>query len=764
MCVRFPVLSRVLLLGVALLLAPRLAWADGRTGEQIYRQQCASCHGANGEGTDDNYPHPLAGNRTVTQLSRLIARSMPKDAPKDKKCKGADAELVASYIFDTFYSPAAQARNRPPRIELARLTIGQYQNAVADLIGSFRGTGHWDAERGLRGEYYKVRWFNGKFLERRDPQVQFTFTDQGPAPEKVKTKEIAVRWSGAVLAPETGEYEFIVQSENSARLWINDNQQPLIDAWVRSGSDTEHRATITLLGGRVYPIRLEFSRTKDKTASVALAWKLPRQSAELIPTRNFSPGWFPELFVVQTPFPPDDRSMGYERGTSVSKAWDQATTEAAIEVAGYVATHLPELAGVKPEAKDRDAKLRDFCRRFAERAFRRPLTDEQKRFFVDRQFERSRDLEIAVKRVVLLVLQSPRFLYRELGGGHDDYDVASRLSFGLWDTLPDPELLRAASAHQLHTREQVVSQAERMVGDLRTHAKVRAFLLQWLKVDPAPDLSKAPERFPGFDKATATDLRTSLELFLDDVVWGSSSDYRQLFLADTLYLNGRLARFYGANLPAEAPFQKVALGPQGRAGVLSHPYLMATFAYTASTSPIHRGVFLARNILGVTLRPPPEAFAPLAEEMHPELTTRERVALQTKALACQSCHGIINPLGFTLEHFDAVGRYRTDEKGHPIDATGTYQTRSGALVKFRGVRDLAQFLATSEETQESFVAHLFHHCIKQPIRAFGSRTLPEMRQAFAGHDFSIRRLLVDIAATSALTPRDAKPTEAISLR
>src|SRR5262249_53627599 len=115
------------------------------------------------------------------------------------------------------------------------------------------------------------------------------------------------------------------------------------------------------------------------------------------------------------PFPPDDRSVGWERATTVSKAWDQATTDAAIEVAGYVAAHLRELSGVG-DWPDRERGLRDFCRRFAERAFRRPLTAEQQRLYADRQFEAARDPDTAVKRVVLLVLKSPRFLYREAGG------------------------------------------------------------------------------------------------------------------------------------------------------------------------------------------------------------------------------------------------------------------------------------------------------------------------------------------------------------
>jgi cytochrome c553 len=776
---------------VGIVLCPlSTAWADNRTGEQIYRQRCAKCHGASGEGTDDNYPNRLVGNKSVDQLARFIAKKMPKDSPQ--KCEGEDAQKVSAYIYDSFYSNAAQERNKPPRIELARLTVRQYRNAIADLIGSFRSStpspnagtppngqksmneSGQEGQHGLRGEYFKSFGFRprNRALERVDPLVQFDFGVSAPDSKNLEPDRFSIRWNGGVTAPETGTYEFIVRTGHAARLWLNDIKTPLIDAWVQSGGsgDTQHSASIFLLGGRSYPVRLEFAKgkqgekdgKKDEAkpppvkAAIALEWKLQQQAAQVIPTRNLSPSLTSELFVVGTPFPPDDRSVGYERGTSISKAWDQATTDAAIEVANYVVAHLPELAGVGEKAADREPRLREFCARFADRAFRRPLSDEQKKVFIARRFEGSPDLETAVKRVVLMVLKSPQFLYQEVGSdalagasSREDvkargYEVASRLSFGLWDSLPDRELLEAAAAGRLVTPEQVTRQAERMLPDSRTRAKIRDFLLEWLKVNPAPEISKPTELYPDFNKEMASDLRTSLELFLDDVVWSESSDWRQLFLADYLYLNGRLAKFYGANLPTDAAFTKVSQPSRSCAGILSHPYLMATFAYTATTSPIHRGVFLSRNVLGVPLRPPPEAFTPLAAELHPELTTRERVALQTKPQQCQTCHEVINPLGFTLENFDAVGRYRDQEKGRPIDATGAFETRSGEQVKFVGVRDLATFLSGSQDAQNAFIERLFHCLVKQPVRAFGPRMPTELRNIFEKNHYSIRKLIVEM--------------------
>ncbi len=759
-------LAWVLILGLAGLLPARASAApQGLTGEQIYRQQCASCHGKAGEGSDD-YPHPLIGDKSVEQLVRLIAKTMPKESRQ--KCTGENAQKVAAYVYDSFYSRIAQARNKPPRLELSRLTVCQYRNAIADLIGSFRTPGRWDEKRGLHGEYFKGRNYRGseRLIDRIDPTVRFDFGESSPNPSKFDAAGFSIRWEGSVLAPESGEYEFIVRTEHATRLWVNDTRKPLIDAFVKSGSDTEYRGSLFLLGGRAYPLRLEFSKAKQGVddskknkpkkavkASIALEWKRPNRVAEVIPQRNLTPNRFPTLFVSTTPFPADDRSIGYERGTSVSKAWEQATTEAAIEAAGYVLANLAELSGVRDSASDRRERLQDFCVRFAERAFRRPLTAEQKKLYVLHHFEGGKDVATAVKRVVLLVLKSPRFLYQELGDGPEAYDVASRISFGLWDSQPDQELLTAAAAGKLETQEQVIAQAQRMVTDLRTRTKLRQFFLQWLKVEPVPDLTRDLKQFPGFDQAVASDLRISLELSLEDILWSEASDFRQLLLADSLFLNGRLARFYGAELPADADFQKVTLKQGERAGVLTHPYLMATFAYTSTTSPIHRGVFLARSVLGQSLRPPPDAFAPLSPDLHPKLTTRERVMLQTSPQSCQTCHGMINSLGFTLEHFDAVGRFRDKEKGKPIDATGTYLTKAGEVKKFAGVKDLAKFLAGSEETQDAFVEQVFHHLIKQPARAFGPRKLAELRQSFVANQYNVRKLLVEIIAETALEPR-----------
>ena len=758
------------LLAMAAFTASTARGDEPASGRAIYERRCASCHGDQGQGAAEHYERPLAGERSPAELAGFIAKSMPSDMPGT--CSEVEARRVAAYIYDAFYSAEAQARRSPPRIELARLTARQYAGSIADLMVAFFDQPTPDAERGLQGHYATIDANgNGKrVLSRIDPEVKFDFGLSSPKPDEIDPADFAISWTGSIRPPATGEYEFIVRSPNSFRLMVNDRKTALIDAWVKSGQESEHRRTIGLLAGRRYRLELYFTksgqgvkkpeqlRAKIEPAAISLSWKPPGRSEEIIPRQSLSPHEVREMLLLATPFPPDDRSTGFERGTAVSPEWDQAATNAALEAAAYVRERLGDYCGVVEPEKQHEPSLREFCRRFAERAFRRPLTPELQSLYVDRQFERAPDLTTAVERVVLIALKSPRFLYLNQGARADAYDFASRLSFALWDSLPDGQLLGAAAGGRLAGREQLAAQAERMTADPRFDAKLRGFFLEWLKVDSIRELKKDPQSFPGFNAEIAADLRTSFELTLDEMLSADGADFRKLLLADEVYLNGRLAPLYGAELPGDAPFRKIALNRGERAGILTHPYLMAALADANASSPIRRGVLVARSLLGRTLRPPPDAVTPTPAALHPDLTTRERAVLQTAAESCQACHALINPLGFPLERFDALGRLRSSDNQRPVDANGTYLTRGGETAKFDGARQLAEFLAASDEVHAALVEKLFYCLIKQPIRAYGPEALPALRRRFAERDFNLRRLAAEIAVLAALGPPQPTPS------
>lgn len=734
-------------------------------GLQIYQKLCADCHGDKGEGVEGKADDPLYGNRSIESLAGRIERTMPED--KEELCVDEDAKAVAEYIYHAFYSVEARARNEGARVELAHLTVPQYRTTVADLIGGFYG-GYGRApngERGLKGRYDgSIRERAGQApkegdkFERVDRVIRFDFGEGIPKMEEAKNFKpvsFTIKWSGAILPPETGVYEFVIRTRNGAQLWVNKwnpnnrEDKALIDGWVAPNNEMrEISAKIFLVGGKAYPINLEFFKYKEKAAAIELLWKPPHGVLEHLPARVTRTDNLPETFVCSTTFPPDDRSVGYERGTAVSKAWFEAATQAALQAADYVVENLDKLARTNPKDPDRARKIGEFGVQFTERAYRRPLTEQERIRVVDRRYNEAKTLEAAVKRLVIHVLTSPEFLYPGLPSENqpnlEQWNDAAQLALVLWDSLPDVPLQNQAREGKLTN---IRAQAKRMLADPRAKAKVRGFFEHWLELERAHDLAKSKDAFPEFNEAVHADLRTSLWLFLDDVVWGEGSNYQQLLLADYLYLNPRLAKLYGPdNATIEGGgFQRVPLDPKRRAGIVTHPFLLTSFAYHNNSSPIHRGVFLTRNVVGMTLKSPPEANLFEESKFDPKATMREKVTELTRSKACMACHTTINPLGFSLEHYDGIGRWRTKDKGKPVDPTGELKTDTGETLKLTGARDVAQFAASRSTAHEAFIEHLFHHMVKQPVVAYGEGTAEGLRAEFEKSGFSIRQLLEEIA-------------------
>ena len=709
-------------------------------GKTLFAARCAPCHGADGKG-GAGYKAALRGTKSPAELSAYIAKAMPPG----QGTPPAQARTIAAWMHAAFYSPAASANDRGPRVEMTRLTAAQFRNAVADLMGGSQPTVPDAPAGGLRAEYFKGReLWNEKerVVDRTDAGVRFDYGTSAPAGTGLDPKGFSVKWSGSVVAPDTGEYEFTVRSDGSVRLYVNGWERPLVDGSIRSKDQTEFRGSIYLLAGRAYPLRLEFQKANQGVnddaeakkrptppAFVELAWRRPKLAVQTIPASSLYPKEIGPVYVPASAFPADDRSMGFERGVAVSKEWDDAVTAAALDAATEWARRVKD-----------SKKLAEECDWFVQRAFRRGLDAETKRLYVEKQLE-GRTPEAGAKRVALMALLSPRFLLREVGPG-DAYATASNLSFALWDSLPDLTLQKAVWEGRLKTPDDVRREATRMVGDPRAAAKRRAFLMSWLRLDDVPEIVKSAKRYPEFDAALAADLRTSMELYLED----AGGDYRRLMTSDRTFLNGRLAKVYGGGLAPDAPFQ--AVETKGRAGLLAQPYLLSRLGYLDGSDPIHRGVLVTRSVLGRVLAPPPMAFAPLAASAHPEFTTRERVAFQTKPAMCAGCHALINPLGFTFEGYDAIGRLRAKDNGKAVDAAGYYVPKKGAKVVFKGPGDLARYLAEGDESHAAFVEKLFLNMVRQSPTAYGPRTVASLQSSFEKSGLKVGDLMVDIAVAA----------------
>ena len=726
-------------------------------GAAIYRDQCASCHGPSGEGVAKKCDEVLSGNRSIESLAKYIDLNMPEDEPE--KCEGEDAVAVAQWMHGAFYSQEARAKLHPPRVELTRLTNEQYRQSVADLIGSFTGKPGKFAGTGLQAKYFNAEKMDEnkeRLIERVDSQILLDAAVMDAIP-KLKKDSFSVTWSGSLFAPESGDYGIRAVTENGVRVYLNplpwakDRPEiPLIDGWVSRGETPRaEEARLPLVGGRAYPIRIQYLSYGQKTASLRFEWKPPGGVWDLVPATNLSKEWAPTVAVATTAFPPDDASYGYERGSAISREWHEAIVRSALEIAGFAMQEIDRMAGTKPDAADRSDKLKAFCERFAERAFRRPLSEELRQSLL-KEFSDG-DVDSATRRVLVRVLCSPRFLYPGLGGSSaDDYTVASSLALVLWDSLPDEALRQAAAKGELKTKEQVTAQAARMLESPQARQKLRGFFHKWLAIGQADRLAKDAQSYPGFDEHLVADLRSSLEHFVDEVVWSERSDYRELLLADYIYMNRRMTDYYGLPAPTGEGFSKVSLPADQRAGVLTHPYLLASLAYFKSSSPIHRGVFLTRNVLGRFLKPPPMAIEFMDDRFDPSLTMREKVTQLTDKPACMACHEMINPLGFSLENFDATGRWRLQDSGKPVNPRSDYTTTTGEVVHLAGPRDLANHSAASPEASLGFVRQFFQHSVKQAPDAYGNNTLARLHGEFLADNHHLRQLLLRIAVTAAL--------------
>ncbi|HMP70482.1 MAG TPA: DUF1592 domain-containing protein [Pirellulaceae bacterium] len=747
--------------------SPLISERPESSGKAIYEAHCAQCHGERGQGTSkyrDSFHEDLA----FDELQSYIDATMPEDDPA--AVTGDDARLVAEYIFEELYSPESRQQLTVARLAFSRLTVRQFQESLADLFAAFADPPWHSEERGLKAHYFAARnWTQDRKLAEQidaaldfgdgvphfDPRGLYTSLPAKEKPDENKMNEgFSVYWRGSLLAPRTGIYTITVESKNGFQLRLN-GDQPLIDRKVRSDEVVEHVAQIFLLGGRAYPLSIDFFSYPDPPARFRLLWKPPMGVTEVIPQRNLMPHSVPESLAVASQFPADDASHGYARGISISQEWNESVTSAAIEAATWASDRVWRLA--KTEFKDEHhlEKVKSFCRRFVELAFARPITDEEGRFFVDQHFENELSIPDQVARVVLLTVTSPRFLYPALEERTAAYNVAKQLALTVWDSVPDKQLMEQAAQGKLSEIETLRSEIGRMMQDPRARAKINEFFKDWLRLDRASQASKDHELFAGFDERLLHELRLSLETYLSAVFWSNDSNFRELILADYLFATRRLAEFYNltwadANQDSGVDgFVKLSATSQKRAGIVTHPFMMAGLAYHRTSSPIHRGVFVARNLLGVRLKQPNENFEPLAEDFDPNMTTRQRVEFQTKDAACMGCHVVINPLGFSLEEFDAVGRYRTTERDKPIDAAAMYEAGDGSSVSFQSGRDLAEYVAASEDAQKTFVRQLFQLYVRQPIDAYGQDQLELLYHTFVKNGYNMRELLTDIALLSA---------------
>jgi hypothetical protein len=367
-----------------------------------------------------------------------------------------------------------------------------------------------------------------------------------------------------------------------------------------------------------------------------------------------------------------------------------------------------------------DVDRRDAFRRnlsdFAKRAFRRPASERE----LERLFELTSDLfrsgaelEDITRSVFAAVLVSPQFLFRIENFDEDadspqplsDWELAARLSYFLWSSMPDEELFELAEAGRLHQPEVLSEQVRRMLADPKSRALVDNFAGQWLQLRDLDRLSPDPEMFSNFDESLRQAMRRETELFFEAIIREDRSII-DFLSADFTFLNERLARHYSLDGIAGEEFRRVDL-PQGRRGVLTQASILLITSNPTRTSPVKRGKWILENILAEPPPPAPPDVPELQDEGELLGSLRERMEQHRANPACAVCHQTMDVLGFGLENFDAVGAWRDRDGRFAIDASGTLP--GGA--EFQGAAELMDVLIAQKR-------EAFYRCVTEKMLTY----------------------------------------------
>lgn len=461
-----------------------------------------------------------------------------------------------------------------------------------------------------------------------------------------------------------------------------------------------------------------------------------------------------------TSFPPEPVVAGFENDAS-SHQPNPLLVEKHAAAAEQLAADLLERGVdsifVCQEGAAQRKCAEDFVEAFGLRAYRRPLTNGERESLLDLYDQASPGLghEDALATMVEAALQSPQFLYRveaptsqasgtsvKLG----PYEMASRLSYFFWGTMPDKRLLEAAAKDELSTAEQVMTQARRLVASSRAHARAREFHDQWLGLPHLLSVAR-----DGAPDGAATSWYESTHRFIDGVLWGEAPTGAELFSSPAIHFDASLASLYGFEPPSDWQSE---LEPQ-RHGLLTQPGLMALLSHADQSSPIQRGVFVRETILCEEVQPPPPTVDDNPPDPDPNLTTRERFQIHTESPACANCHRLIDPLGFGFESYDHLGRYRATENDLPIDTSGAILEVEESAIEgdFSGAQELTARIAQSETALSCLARKWFTFAMGRAHTSADNCSIEEALSASIAQGGDLQELLVQLASSSAFRHR-----------
>jgi hypothetical protein len=440
--------------------------------------------------------------------------------------------------------------------------------------------------------------------------------------------------------------------------------------------------------------------------------------------------------------------------------------QAADELAGKAIANMARLAPCAPPAKSEAVCLDEFLGGFGKRAYRRPLTAEEKDrykalFMVGKSS--GQDFAGALGLLVSTMLQSPHFLYRpELGDAAratrdglplTGWETASRLSYFIQNTMPDDELLAAAEGDRLRTVEQVAAQARRLLGTPQARETVTSFHRQWLGVDDLLTVEKDPAVYPAWNPELRSAMKVELDEFVDQVARTGDGKLETLLTAGFSYLNGPLYGFYGVAGSGAMP-RKLDLPGGQRAGLFTLAGVLARHAHPDQSSLVGRGALVSERLLCIDPPDPPQDVDAVVPRPDPSVTTRVRFEQHRVDPRCAGCHALMDPLGIPFEIYDGIGKYRTTDGKLPVDATSTLAgTDSDGPVK--DATELMKRLAGSGQVRRCLTQQWFRYLFGRMDAEGDKPAIDAALSSFEQAGSKIPDLMIALTTTSAFRFRRA---------
>lgn len=484
-------------------------------------------------------------------------------------------------------------------------------------------------------------------------------------------------------------------------------------------------------------------------------------------------------------FPQDPTPGGYDN--NVALAPSEVLLESYLASAETASANaVRDLGAFLPCTPGQDGATEDACaarfiRDFGLKAYRHPV-DAEETAILTNVYRSARAITGqtfagAIRVVIATILQSPQFLYRlEFGtpaagaGGTGrvaltDYEVATRLSYTLWGTMPDAALFQAAAAGKLHTAADVAGAARAMLSDAKARQGLARFSSQWMPVAKLDTVAKDAKLFPDWNPRIAGALRQEVTELVNDVVFSGDGKFKTLLTTPTSMMTAELASFYGMRGAATTTaFQRVNLDPARYAGVLTRAGVLASGEMSDVDRPhqVRRGVFIRSHFLCQSLPPPPAGIDTTVPPPGANETARQSLERRTSVEPCAGCHRMINPIGFGFEAFDATGRHRTTDNGVPVDASGEIwgveELATDVDGAFTGAVELAHKLGSSRMAASCFAAQYFQYAAGREPIGDDACVLDALNQRGQRTDYDLRELMVTLLSSPEFLNRQAGDT------